>query len=616
MSDLYILSHFQIRNGDFFIGFYVARQREGGIMRNLKDHLTPYLLDPWEQRLGPKRLDLLKKSWAGLFREHLLPELPVSRIASRFHDCWGRPSKELYTAVGAVILQQVLDLSDEEVTHELAFSLKWHYALDITTESDDATFMCPRTVWNFRQMATKEELDAAAFESITAKIIKVFDVDTSKQRLDSTHIFSNMKKLGRVGIFARTIKGFLTDLQRRFPGLFEKVIPEELRKRYLGEKGLGCFSRVKPSEADRTLKTLSEDLLFLVESLLANESVAGLKSFHLLQRVLSEQCVVSGEGEERKVEVRPAKDVASDSLQNPSDPDATYDGHKGQGYQAQVMETYTPDTGEGEKKDETKPEVITYVKVEQAHVSDAHALMPALESTQERGCAPEEVLADALYGSDENVEAAAKIGVEVVSPTMGSEKKEGKLDLRDFVIDEKKGKVLGCPAGQTSQKTKQISNEREKVYFDIAACQVCPNRERCLVRVGKHTACIVYTPKNLRLAVRRQKEDTDAFRDRYRLRAGEEGTMSRYKSQMGVGRLRVRGFENVRFAAVIKALGINILRAARAMAAILRRRAALEEAVKAAHSAISSALTPYFWLLDRLLPYGRPKILWIPNRAA
>jgi len=35
------------------------------------------------------------------------------------------------------------------------------------------------------------------------------------------------------------------------------------------------------------------------------------------------------------------KDISSDSLQNPSDPDATYDGHKGQGHQIQIMETYT-----------------------------------------------------------------------------------------------------------------------------------------------------------------------------------------------------------------------------------------------------------------------------------
>jgi hypothetical protein len=35
--------------------------------------------------------------------------------------------------------------------------------------------------------------------------------------------------------------------------------------------------------------------------------------------------------------------IASDSLQSPFDPDASYDGHKGVGYQVQVSETCSSD---------------------------------------------------------------------------------------------------------------------------------------------------------------------------------------------------------------------------------------------------------------------------------
>lgn len=604
-------------------------------MRKVNDRSTGYLFDPWDY-LGEKRRKLLEKSWPGLFKKHCLPLLPVMKIASRFHDHMGRPSKELYMAVGALILQQFLDLSDEEVTHSLAFDIRWHYALDLPNASTDAVYMCPRTVWSFRQMAMEEGLDEAAFEKLTEEILKIFKIDTSRQRIDSTHIHSNMKKLGRVGIFSRTIKSFLIDLQRRFPELFKSSIPEEMRGRYLGEKGSGCFSRVKPSEVDRTLKTLSEDLLYLVEGFLARDEVECLKSFRLLQRVLSEQCKVKGEGEDRKVEVKPAKEIASDSLQNPSDPDATYDGHKGQGYQVQIMETYTPDVTDDGKKDETIPDIITYVNVEPAHVSDAHALQPALESTEQRGCLPNIVLADSSYGSDENVLAAAKKGVEVVSPALGSEKKEGmpgtppssckfqccvkglissafqnacsscprgfvmphsgiltaiiisissinaplgiyaciflgmlprRFDLRDFEIDDKRGRILTCPAGQTPSKTMEMDGERMKASFDVKTCQACPFKNQCPTHIGKNSSSLFYTRKQLRLTARRQKEETDEFKDRYRMRAGVEGTMSRYKSQTGAGRLPVRGYEKVRFAEVLKALGLNIFRAAKAMAA-------------------------------------------------
>ena len=45
--------------------------------------------------------------------------------------------------------------------------------------------------------------------------------------------------------------------------------------------------------------------------------------------------------------------------------------------------------------------------------------------------------------------------------------------------------------------------------------------------------------------------------------------MSEFDRRTGVKRLRVRGFKAVRFSATLKALGLNILRAAAVMAAML-----------------------------------------------
>jgi hypothetical protein len=63
-----------------------------------------------------------------------------------------------------------------------------------------------------------------------------------------------------------------------------------------------------------------------------------MSSFNQLLQVLEEQCTVTKapEGVSVAVVVKPAKGISSDSLQNYSDPDATYDGYKGQGYQVQL----------------------------------------------------------------------------------------------------------------------------------------------------------------------------------------------------------------------------------------------------------------------------------------
>ena len=98
-------------------------------MINVKDHKTGYLFDPWEF-LVKKRRKLMDKSWAGLFREKILCELPGGEFAELFSDEYGRPTKELYAVLGALILQQMLNLPDDETIERFAFNLQWHYALD------------------------------------------------------------------------------------------------------------------------------------------------------------------------------------------------------------------------------------------------------------------------------------------------------------------------------------------------------------------------------------------------------------------------------------------------------------------------------------------------------
>ena len=118
-------------------------------MINVKDHHTKWLFDPWDH-IGPKRRKLLDSSWAGVFRKYLLENLPIEKIARHFDESQGRPTKELYTAIGMLILQQLHDLSDPDVTMTLAFDGQWHYALDITDSSDASMYVSERSLRRYR----------------------------------------------------------------------------------------------------------------------------------------------------------------------------------------------------------------------------------------------------------------------------------------------------------------------------------------------------------------------------------------------------------------------------------------------------------------------------------
>jgi hypothetical protein len=525
-------------------------------MIRIKDHKQQHLFDPWGF-LSPKRRQILEQGWPGLFREHLLEELPVGQMASLFTSGSGRPTKELHTVLGVLLLQQALDLSDKAAIDQLCFNIQWHYALNIPEESDEAKYISEKTLYSMRRKIIENSLDQIIFEETAEKLAEVFGVETEKQRLDSVHIRSNMRKLGRIAIFSQTILKFLVNLKRHHRNLFDGINPEVMA-RYWGNKAPAVFSRVKPSESGKTLKTVSADLFGLIERFKDQSAVCAMHSYKLMQRVLSDQCEIKTDDTGGpKVEVKKPAEIPSDSLQNPSDPDATYSGHKGQGYQVQIMETFSCSEDPAER--EQTLNLITHVAVEPACESDAHALVPAIADTQVRGLGPDELLADTLYGSDENHRVAAAAEVELVAPTSkGGEKKP----LSEFQFDAA-GNVTACPAGHAPTCCKPKKNAKHGAVFDLECCKACPRLSECPVKLGQNGAYVNYTEKQARLAQRRAREQTETFLDTYRWRAGVEATMSELDRLTGIKRLRVRGFGAVRFCAIMKAAGLNLLRAAR-----------------------------------------------------
>jgi len=523
-------------------------------MFHVKNHKQHNICDPWAH-LGPKRQKLLEDSWAGLFQQKILPELPVNSLRKHYHQCNGRPTKELYSMMGLMILQQMHDFTDDQAVEQFCFNIQWHYALNITNFSDAASYVSHKSLWTMRDHLSTDESYNEIFDIALQTLAKLFKTDLSNQRMDSVHIKSNMRNLGRIGLFVRTIKKFLTNLRRQHRGLFDQL-DATLTRRYLSKKEESLFAMVKPSESTRTLDQLAEDVLILIQRFASVSSVHDMKSFQLLTRLFKEQCVVAEDktgSTKQKAVARPNREVPSDSMQNPSDPDAGYSSHKGQGYQVQVVESYSDG-------DDKQLSLITHVAVESADCHDAGSLLPALENLKQRNMCPKQMLADSLYGRDANCEEALhEHGVTMIAPVMPGNQQ--KMQLADFTLDSQ-GRIITCPQGSAPTSIKKISTGFS-TGFSANVCSECPLLKQCPVSKGKKAYYYRYKTKDIRLARRRQNEATPEFRDKYRYRAGVEATMSEFDRRTGVKHLRVRGMKAVSFAAVMKAIGLNILRANR-----------------------------------------------------
>jgi hypothetical protein len=257
-------------------------------------------------------------------------------------------------------------------------------------------------------------------------------------------------------------------------------------------------------------------------------------------------------------------------VQNPSDPDATYDGKKGPGYQVQITETCSA---------ANEVQLITSALPETAAASDAHAVSPVLEDLEKSGLLPKEMTADTAYGSDENVQFAATKGVELVSPVSGPKSDAERLNADDFVVNEESKTVECCPAGHEPVRSDYDSAKATTTAtMPASACGSCPFRQECPVKAsGPELFEVKFTDKERRLEERRREEATPAFRERYAKRSGIEGTNSGLKRRVGLGQLRVRGSPSVFPTLLLKITGWNILRAAVAptMRQVVARRMAV-----------------------------------------
>jgi hypothetical protein len=507
------------------------------------------LFDPFDSVLTEKTRKCLLGGWPGVFRHVILELMPVDAVREHFDPTQGRPTKELYSMAGLLLIQEFMDWTKEQALDAYRFYTNVHYALNLEPVTHDIS---QRTLERYINLFEEDNLAKTIMSDITVKLVELLGIKIDKQRLDSTHIFSDMARFGRTRLMGVALKRFLTQLKRHDPKAYESL-DQQLRARYAPSVHQ-LFGDIKKDGASRRLlrQQVAEDMHLLVRRFGADKSHADRDAYKALERIFYEQCDV----QENKVQIK--KQTGGNVMQNPSDPDATYDGHKGPGYQVQIAETCHP---------ENQAQLITCAIPQTAAQPDAGAVEKVLENLETNHLLPEEMLADTHYTGDENVLWAQEKGVELVGPVPpGSNKTKDdeyeQLNIDDFDVDETTEEVACCPAGyqpQSSEHNHQTG--KTKTVMPESACRPCEFFKRCSVAKIKGQYQLAHTAKQRRLAGRRRETATEVFQERYQTRGGIEATNSGLKRKTGLGRLRVRGRPAVFHAIYLKIVGWNIFRA-------------------------------------------------------
>jgi hypothetical protein len=504
------------------------------------------LFDPFQGIIPPAGRTIIGNGWQGVFRHAILEVMPIGQLAQHFSDSTGAPTKELYSMAGLVFLADFFDWNAQEAIEAYIFRSDVQYALNL----EPGATLCTRTLERYQRLFRDNDLAARAFDTVTTKLIEALDLDVSRQRLDSTHVFSHMATFGRTKLMAVAIKRFLTQLKRH-DHTADAALPDDLRQRYTPAPSR-LFADAKDADTRaRYRQQAAEDLHFLITRFADRPDHTSRSTYKALVTIFGQQCELSGETVVVKTK------TGGDCLQNPSDLDATYSGHKGAGYQVQLTETCVPSNA---------VQLITAALPQTACEPDADAVVPMLDQLEQADRLPDELLADTLYTSDENVQEAATRDVDLIGPVPGRapEADPAALSVDDFAFDERTGTIDACPAGHPPTScARDAATATTRIEMPASACAACPFRKQCPIettRDGKYTLDI--SDKERRLAGRRVEEATEVFQERYAPRSGIESTNSGLKNRLGLGRLPVRGRGSVFRVILHKVAGWNVLRAA------------------------------------------------------
>ncbi len=482
----------------------------------------------------------LEKSWAKIFADEIFPAIDENRFSVLYSDKASRPNTPVNVIVGALIIKELFDYSDDEMVENLMLDFRIQYALHTTSFEEQP--LSDKTLSRFRKRCYdyetlyNEDLYHDCVKDLSASIAKLMGISGKVRRMDSMMIESNIRKLSRMELIYTCIAKLALCIDKTD----DAVLPDDL-KHYIDPND---FNRViyhqRSTDADNRMNQLLTDadkLLAVCESGYQDST-----EYDLFVRCLSEQTIV--ENATRRLRTK-EDGMRSDILQNPSDPEATFrrkSGKEHRGYVANLEESIG-----------SNGSVVTEYQYEQNIHSDSQFIREHLEQmdVQEEKTV---MVADGAYSGTENTQLAADKNVELITTSLTG--KEAPDILADFEFNEEGTKVLRCPAGHNPQSCSFMKKSNQcAVSFLHEQCAGCPYQNQCNPKIFKRVAKIVTSKAAHERAKIQRSMKREEFKNYARLRNGVETVPSNIRNnyhleKMPRGKQRGKFFFGAKIAAL------------------------------------------------------------------
>ena len=304
----------------------------GDAMSFVKNSSTQITFNDSTVSLTERERKFLDKSWAKPFADNIFPAIKEDNFDVLYSEKASRPNTPVNIIIGALLLKELLGLTDDEIVESLMFDIRFQYALHTTSFEEQP--LSDRTLSRFRERCltyeaiTGADLVKDCILNLSTEIAKVMGINSGLKRMDSMMVASNIKKLSRLELLYTCVANLVKLLHKN-----DEDIPESMHHYYEPDDCNKVIYHMKSMGIEEKVAQVLYDASLLIKKCSSDYDKSN--EYQLLIRVIGEQTIKEANGS-LTLKDKNDKTMGSKILQNPADPDATYRYKAGKEYRGYV----------------------------------------------------------------------------------------------------------------------------------------------------------------------------------------------------------------------------------------------------------------------------------------
>jgi transposase len=487
----------------------------------------------------------------------------------------GKPGISPAQLAMVTVLQFTENLTGRQAADAVRGRVDWKYCLglELADEGFDASVLT-----GFRERLAGGGAERVLFDRLLDLVRQRGLVRAGgRQRTDSTHVLARIRDLNRLELAGETVRAALEALAAAAPGWLGTVTGASWQ-RACGQRTGNWRLPESQAARDELAVQYGRDGYWLLEAVHGPGApgwLAELPAVQVLRRVWIQQYYreagEDGEKVIRREEREHGLPPGTGRLASPYDTGARYGEKHGMGwtgYKGHLTETVSDPAGDDPVTGRPAfPNLVTDVQTTHAAVPDVVMTGAVHDSLEAGGLLPGEHAADSGYVPADLLVASKLRGITLPGPLPADHSQQaraGGYTAGDFAIDWDRRQAT-CPQGAVSSKwtplRKRDGKQAISVRFPAATCRTCPARDKCTT--AKWTGRQLFLrPRQIHEAVAaaRAGQGTRQWKERYRARAGVEGTMAQATCVTGIRHARYLGLDKTRLEHIAAATAINVIR--------------------------------------------------------